>query len=199
MALALASAGVTGRFPAKPADLVIQGLKSFGASDEITELTDQLRGEVFQAAKAAALAAAVNGVNALSERLRGVAAAADVDEDEVVADVGGALDTVAAGVGDSVLYDDEGDEEEVGEAEEVDEEEVGEAEEVDEGEDADLAEEAEYEEPRRPPPRRRATRQPTEPRVSARGSTRAASAVQSPIRAARPRPATTRAPVRRGR
>jgi hypothetical protein len=185
MALALASAGVTGRFPAKPADLVIQGLKSFGASDEVTELTDQLRGEVFQAAKAAALAAAVNGVNALSERLRGVATAADVAEDEVVADVGGVLDTVAAGVGDSVLYDDE------------DEKEVGEAEEVDEDEDADLAEE--YEEPRRPPPRRRATRQPARPRVSARRSTRAASADQSPIRTPRPRPATTRAPVRRGR
>jgi hypothetical protein len=193
MALALASAGVTGRFPAKPADLVIQGLKSFGASDEITELTDQLRGEVFQAAKAAALAAAVNGVNALSERLRGVAAAADVDEDEVVADVGGALDTVAAGVGDTVLYDDEGDEEEeLGDAED-------EAEEVDEDEQTVLSEELEDEESRRSPPRRRATRQPTQPRVSARGSTRAASAVQSPIRAARPRPATTRAPVRRGR
>lgn len=66
IAMMLAAAGITGKFPAMPASLVAQGLKSLGASDQLRDLTDQLRGEVLTAAKAATLAAATNRVDARS-------------------------------------------------------------------------------------------------------------------------------------
>jgi hypothetical protein len=72
IAMMLAAAGITGKFPTMPASLVAQGLKSLGASDQLHDLTDQLRGEVLNAAKAATLAAATNRVDALNDRLQGV-------------------------------------------------------------------------------------------------------------------------------
>jgi hypothetical protein len=72
IALMLAAAGITGKFPAMPASLVANGLKSLGGSDQLHDLTDQLRGEVLNAAKAATLAAATNRVDALNDRLQGV-------------------------------------------------------------------------------------------------------------------------------
>jgi hypothetical protein len=72
IAMMLAAAGVTGRFPAMPASLLASGLKSLGASDQLHDLTDQLRGEVLSAAKAATLAAATHRVDALNDRLQGV-------------------------------------------------------------------------------------------------------------------------------
>jgi hypothetical protein len=78
IAMMLAAAGITGKFPAMPASLVTQGLKSLGASDQLHDLTEQLRGEVLTAAKAATLAAATNRVDALNDRLQGVAPTEEV-------------------------------------------------------------------------------------------------------------------------
>src|SRR3954447_5415578 len=86
IAMMLAAAGITGRFPAMPAGLLAQGLKSLGASDQLHDLTDQLRGAVLTAARAAKLAAATNRVDALTDRLQGV----------VTTDVGGLADDSAA-------------------------------------------------------------------------------------------------------
>jgi hypothetical protein len=96
LALMLAAAGMTGKFPTSPSALAAQGLKSLGASADVSQLTQQLRGEVLNAARAAALAAATKQVDALNDRLQGVTSA--VGADEVLEDVG---DTVG-GVGDTV-------------------------------------------------------------------------------------------------
>ncbi|HZA09831.1 hypothetical protein [Mycobacterium sp.] len=104
LAMMLAAAGITGKFPARPTDLVAHGLKSLGASAELSELTEQLRGEVLNAARAAALTAATHQVDALNNRLQG--ATGTVDADEVLDDVGetvgdtvdGSLDTVGRSV-----------------------------------------------------------------------------------------------------
>jgi hypothetical protein len=72
LALMLAAAGITGKFPSSPTDLVAHGVKSLGTSSQLTELTDQLRGELLNAAKAAAVAAATSRVDALNDRLQGV-------------------------------------------------------------------------------------------------------------------------------
>jgi hypothetical protein len=78
IALMVAGAGLTGKFPAGPGGLVTQGLRSLGASDQLHDLTDQLRGEVLTAARAAAMAAATNRVDALNNRLQGVVPTEDV-------------------------------------------------------------------------------------------------------------------------
>ena len=78
IALMLAAAGITGKFPAMPATMLSQGLKSLGASDQLHDLTDQLRGEVLNAAKAATLAAATHRVDALNDRLQGVVPTEDI-------------------------------------------------------------------------------------------------------------------------
>jgi hypothetical protein len=72
IAMMLAAAGITGKFPARSAELLAHGLKSLGAADQLHDLTDQLRGEVLTAAKAAALSAATHRVDALNDRLQGV-------------------------------------------------------------------------------------------------------------------------------
>src|SRR6185312_3526416 len=58
VALMLAAAGITGKFPGSPTQLVAHGLKSLGASADVSQLSQQLRGELLDAARAAALAAA---------------------------------------------------------------------------------------------------------------------------------------------
>ena len=73
LALMLAAAGITGKFPSSPTDLVAHGVKSLGGSHQIADITEQLRGELLNAAKAAALAAATSRVDALNDRLQGVA------------------------------------------------------------------------------------------------------------------------------
>lgn len=215
LALMLASAGMTGKFRTKPTDVLADGLQALGASDELMQLTDQLRGQALSAAKAAALATAINGVNALNERLQQAPLAG---ADDIVEDVGDTVDTVGADVGDTV--GDVGDT--LGKsvesvsgllrggapaAEEDEEADLYEDEVIDEDEgpldleDTDLADDAEPvdEEPQPPPRKRRATPKPTAPRASARRSARAATVDEPQARAVRRRPATTRAPVRRGR
>ena len=103
LALMLAAAGVTGKFPTTPTALAAQGLKSLGASADVSQLSQQLRGEVLNAAKAAALAAAMKQVDSLNDRLQGVSSA--VDTDQVLEDVGdtvGSVGKTAGGVGGSL-------------------------------------------------------------------------------------------------
>jgi len=213
LALMLAAAGVTGKFPAGPADLVASGLTSLGGSAGLGELKEQLRGEVLGAARSAALAAVTNQVDSLNDRLQGVTSVVGADE---------VLDDVGSTVGDTLNvagrrrrrseddeYLDEDDaydelEDDEGEApldvDEVDDD-IDDEEDIDEtniDEEPDLEEE----EPEPPVTRRRATRRATAPRTSVRRSTRTAVHDEPTARAARRRPgatATKRSTVRRGR
>ena len=90
VALMLAAAGVTGKFPGGPTQLVAQGLKSLGASADVSQLSQQLRGELLAAARAAAVAAATHQVDSLNDRLQGVTST--VGADEVLEDVGDTVD-----------------------------------------------------------------------------------------------------------
>jgi len=223
IAMMLAAAGVTGKFPATPAGLLAQGLKSLGASDQLHDLTDQLRGEVLTAARAATLAAATNRVDALNDRLQGV-----VPTEEVGRAAGSATRglTSVAGRGRRARHDDfdesedsYGDEEPLDvEEEDLDEEDLDEEDfedddlddeelEDDDLEDHDLAEDLEDDEEaddEPAPPRRRAARRAATPRTSTRRSRTTAAEhngepPKAPSRRGRASTATKRAPVRRGR
>ncbi|MGZ4524949.1 MAG: hypothetical protein ACXVX7_00560 [Mycobacterium sp.] len=102
-ALMLAGAGMTGKFPAKPADVLAYGLKSLGGSAELGQLTEQLRGEVLGAARSAALTAVTHQVDSLNDRLQGVTSA--VGADEVLDDVGGTVGDTADEVGVNDVLD----------------------------------------------------------------------------------------------
>jgi hypothetical protein len=225
LALMLASAGITGKFRTRPTDVLADGLKSLGASEELMQVADQLRDQALNAAKAAALATAINRVNALNERLQQAPATGvgEVVEDvgdtvETGTDVGDTVADVGDAVGESVksvtgllrrraptsvddeeadLYEDDAVDDDEGslDVEEQD------GEEFDQYEEADLADEAEPvdEEPQPSPPKRRAAPKPTARRASVRRSATVAAVDEPQARAVRRRPATTRAPVRRGR
>jgi len=193
VALMLAGAGMTGKFPGSPTQLVAQGLKSLGASADVSQLSQQLRGELLDAARAAALAAATHQVDSLNDRLQGVTST--VGADELLEDVGDTVDQTVepvrslTGLGrgrkrrrdDDDLYDEDDDSYQDDEPLGVDEDDEG-GEDLDEGTDDldedDLNAEPENEEP----PRRRAAGQST-----GRAPRRRATAT------------TGRAPVRRGR
>jgi hypothetical protein len=218
IAMMLAAAGITGKFPAMPAGLLAQGLKSLGASEQLHDLSDQLRGEVLTAAKAATLAAATHRVDALNDRLQGV-----VPTEEVGRAAGSATHGLTSVTGrarrtrDEDLderEDDYGEEEPLDVEEEDLEDEGFEDDDLDDEdlEDQDMAddfedeagddEDEEYEEPA--PARRRATRRTATPRTSARRSSATAAdhngePPKRPSRGGRASAATKRAPVRRGR
>lgn len=198
LALMLAAAGITGKFPTSPTALVGQGLKSLGANADITQLTEQLRGELLNAGRAAALSAATSQIESLNDRLQGVTSTVDVDE--TLDDVGGIVGGKRRRKRPEDDYDeddafDESDEEDEDEEdeepldvdevdedfedepdEEPDEEDVDE-EDVDDDqaldEDDELEDEPE-EEPEPPVTRRRAARRPSAPRKSTRASKRTA-------------------------
>src|SRR6185436_3064077 len=199
VALMLAAAGITGKFPGNPTQLVAHGLKSLGASADVSQLSQQLRGELLDAARAAALAAATHQVDALNDRLQGVTSA--VGADELLDDVGDTVDRAGepvrslTGLGrrrrrrddedgyqDDDTYEDE-------EPLDVDEEDVDEDEEPDDDDldEDDLETEPADDEPQAARPRRRAAGQDTAP-STARAPRRRATTT-----------ATKRAPVRRGR
>lgn len=227
IALMLAAAGITGKFPAMPASLVANGLKSLGASDQLHDLTDQLRGEVLNAAKAATLAAATHRVDALNDRLQGV-----VPTEQVGRAAGSATRGLTSVTGhgrrgreDDFEEDEDayGDEEPLDvEEEDLEDEDVEDFEDEDvegedfededqdleddlEGEDEDEDEDDEDDEDDEPaPPRRRAARKAVTPRASARRSRttpadRKGEPQKAPSRRGRASAATKRAPVRRGR
>jgi hypothetical protein len=223
IALMLAAAGITGKFPVMPASLVANGLKSLGASDQLHDLTDQLRGEVLNAAKAATLAAATHRVDALNDRLQGV-----VPTEQVGQAAGSATRGLTSVAGrarrarDDDFEEDEdaySDDEEPLDVEEEDlededfEDEEPEDEDVDDQdlededfEDQDTEDDVEGEDEDEEPvaPRRRATRRAATPRTSARRSRTTAAdrdgePPKGPSRRGRKSAATKRAPVRRGR
>ncbi|WP_241566018.1 hypothetical protein [Prescottella agglutinans] len=71
-ALMLAGAGATGRLPSSSQGLVREGVKRLGNSAEVSKLAESLRGELVDAAKHAAVAAASNRIDALTDRIEGV-------------------------------------------------------------------------------------------------------------------------------
>jgi hypothetical protein len=197
VALMLAAAGITGKFPGSPTQLVAHGLKSLGASADVSQLSQQLRGELLDAARAAALAAATHQVDSLNDRLQGVTST--VGADEVLEDVGDTVDQASepvrslTGLGRKRRRDDRQDEEDVYEEDDDTYDDDDEPLDVDEDVDEDDLEddldeddseaEPEDDEPQAARPRRRAAGQTT-----GRAPQRRATAT-----------ATKRAPVRRGR
>ncbi|HKH51831.1 MAG TPA: hypothetical protein VKA77_08570 [Mycobacterium sp.] len=213
LALMLAAAGITGKFPSSPTDLVAHGVKSLGTSDQLTDLTAQLRGELLNAAKAAAVAAATSRVDALNDRLQGVVSPSNVSDLADQAGVSDVADRAGAPLrslgrrrpaqeqDEEDVYDTEEEEEEgVYDDEDEPSEREGDA----DYEDNEIVDEDEELEPEAEPeelqarPRRRASRQETSPRSSARRSARKASDA-APTRRRRASASTKRAPVRRGR
>jgi len=202
VALMLAAAGITGKFPGSPTQLVAHGLKSLGASADVSQLSQQLRGELLDAARAAALAAATHQIDSLNDRLQGVTST--VGADELLEDVGDTVgDTVdragepvrsLTGLGRKRRRDDEDryeedddtyeDDEPLDVDEDIDEDEEPDDDDLDED---DLETEPADDEPQAARPRRRAAGQDTAP-STARAPRRRATTT-----------ATKRAPVRRGR
>ena len=70
MALMLAAAGATGRFPGGPRDLLARGTKMLASSPELAKIGDTVRGELVNAAKAAAVTATSRRIDSLSNRLQ---------------------------------------------------------------------------------------------------------------------------------
>lgn len=69
-AMGLVSAGTIGRVAKNPGELVAQGSKLLGSSPEVKELTEGVRGRLMEAGKVAAMAAASNQINSLTDRLQ---------------------------------------------------------------------------------------------------------------------------------
>ncbi|QDC16792.1 hypothetical protein [Rhodococcus ruber] len=166
LALMLAGAGLTGRLPNNPQDILKRGASMVGSSPELVKITDSVRGELMSAARAAAVTAASNRIDSLNERLQQRAtgrpkASEEEPEEEESADEG-PEDEYAEGEYEPA---EESAEEEYPE-EETDEEEAPE-----EGEGApEEAEEAEEEAPkparRRPAARRRTGESTSRPKTS---------------------------------
>ncbi|OBK76108.1 hypothetical protein [Mycobacterium sp. 1164985.4] len=208
IALMLAAAGLTGKFPG-PGQLVTRGINSLGVSDQVHDLSSQLRGEVLTAARAAAMTAATNRVDALNDRLQGV-----VPTDDVARTAGSAVGDVTSATGllngrrkqvdaddsydDSYDEDDYDDEPLDVEEEDLDDDDFEEddLEDLDEYTDLD----ADNDEPDDEPPRR-AARRAASPRSSRPARrTRAGSNGEAQGRPTRRSSAAAkRAPVRRGR
>ncbi|MFF0816681.1 hypothetical protein ACFYVR_16240 [Rhodococcus sp. NPDC003318] len=70
LALMLAGGALTGRLPTGPGGLMKQATGALGSSTELGRLTESVRGELAGAARAAAVAAAANRIDALSDRLQ---------------------------------------------------------------------------------------------------------------------------------
>ncbi|MDV7355358.1 hypothetical protein R4282_20385 [Rhodococcus oxybenzonivorans] len=93
MALMLAAAGATGRFPGGPRVLLERGTKMLASSPEVAKIGESVRGELLNAARAAAVTAASQRIDSLNSRLQS-------SGQGVTDTVGGVADV--AGVGDVV-------------------------------------------------------------------------------------------------
>ena len=151
LAMMLAGAGVTGKLPANPQELLQRGSSMIGSSPEITKITDSVRGELVNAARAAAVTAVSNRIDALNDRLQtradGDGAEARSDEETEQPDYEDEYDESPETDEDR----DDQDRDEEPEYDETDEEESGAEEEP---------------EPERPAPRRRTARTTSRPRTS---------------------------------
>jgi len=70
VAMMLAGAGMTGKLPSNPQELLQRSASMLGSSPEINKITESVRGELMHAARAAAVTAASNRIDALNERLQ---------------------------------------------------------------------------------------------------------------------------------
>lgn len=156
LAMMLAGAGVTGKLPSNPQELLQRSASMLGSSPEVSKITESVRGELMHAARAAAVTAASHRIDALNERLQARAGGGADEEPE------------------DAEYEDEYDESREGEEsrggrsrssrtrdEEPDYDETDE-----EGADEEDSGEDEEPEPERPAPRRRAARATSRPRAS---------------------------------
>ncbi|MEY7971946.1 hypothetical protein AB8O38_08095 [Saccharomonospora xinjiangensis] len=93
LALMIAAAGATGKHGTNPTGLLRAGLSRLGESAELGKLTESVRGELLDSARAAATKAATSRVESLTQRLSGDSGGqkeADGDEaDGEVRDTGG--------------------------------------------------------------------------------------------------------------
>ncbi|EID52440.1 hypothetical protein [Saccharomonospora xinjiangensis] len=71
LALMIAAAGATGKHGTNPAGLLRAGLSRLGESAELGKLTESVRGELLDSARAAATKAATSRVESLTQRLSG--------------------------------------------------------------------------------------------------------------------------------
>ncbi|MBX4168781.1 hypothetical protein HBA53_14860 [Rhodococcus pyridinivorans] len=162
VAMMLAGAGMTGKLPSNPQELLQRSASMLGSSPEISKITESVRGELMHAARAAAVTAASNRIDALNERLQSRASGGGRSEEPEDAEY-------------EDEYDESRDEEESrgsrrrgsrNRDEEPDYDETDEegSDEEDSGEE-DSGDEEEPE-PERPAPRRRAARATSRPRTS---------------------------------
>ncbi|AYA24478.1 hypothetical protein SAMN02745947_01561 [Rhodococcus rhodochrous J3] len=147
LAMMLAGAGMTGKLPSNPQELLQRSASMLGSSPEINKITESVRGELMNAARAAAVTAASNRIDALNERLQSRASGGgERSEDEP----------------EDAEYEDEYDERDEEPEYEADESDAAQ----DETGDDEGAEEESDTEPERPAPRRRTTRASSRPRTS---------------------------------
>ncbi|MGW0018096.1 hypothetical protein ACWDUD_07190 [Rhodococcus sp. NPDC003382] len=205
LALMLAGAGLSGRLPGTPQELMKRGVSALGSSPELSKITESVRGELLGAARAAAVTAASNQIDSLNERLQ---------------QGGGLLRSKRSTKSEDEDYEepqDEYDEDEQGayEDEPTDEEETSEEDTGDEGtgeeasgeEDTEDAEAEEERKPakKRPPARRRTSESASSTR--SRSAPRRKKSDEDDEQAPKPRrrssrtesSASGRAPVRRTR
>jgi hypothetical protein len=192
MALMLAAAGATGRFPGGPRVLLERGTKMLASSPEVAKIGESVRGELLNAARAAAVTAASQRIESLNSRLQS-------GGEGLTDTVGGVADV--AGVGDVVRKKGRRSRKDDVDAATVD------AEPEDEyaDEEAEIEDEQDEDEPepavRRPTARRRAT----SGAGSRNGESRSESAADEGdepaprVRKTRAQAPTDAAPVRRGR
>ncbi|MFZ2172790.1 MAG: hypothetical protein WAW17_01900 [Rhodococcus sp. (in: high G+C Gram-positive bacteria)] len=95
LALMLAGAGATGRFPGSPGQLVQRGVKLVSSSPQFAEVSQSVRGDLMNAMRIAAVTAASQRIDSLSNRLQGTA-------EETVGGVGETVGGVGEGAGDVV-------------------------------------------------------------------------------------------------
>ncbi|UVT23448.1 DNA polymerase V family protein [Rhodococcus pyridinivorans] len=162
VAMMLAGAGMTGKLPSNPQELLQRSASMLGSSPEINKITESVRGELMHAARAAAVTAASNRIDALNERLQSRASGGGRSEEPEDAEYEDEYDesrdeekSRGSRRRGSRNRDEEPDYDETDE-EGADEEDSGEEDSGDEGEA----------EPERPAPRRRAARATSRPRTS---------------------------------
>jgi outer membrane biosynthesis protein TonB len=82
LALLLAGGGMTGRLPGTPRELMQQAAGALGSSTELGKITESVRGDLIGAARAAAVTAAANRIEALNDRLQLPAPEEEPESDE---------------------------------------------------------------------------------------------------------------------
>ena len=152
------------RIATNPRALLKQGQQLIESNEELSKLSDQVRGQLFEAARSAAVATANSRMNSLSDAIRdrserfALGSGDDVVEGEYEeSDEDDESDDDYDDYDDEYDDDDEDDEDDVDESDETGEEEPEESEEPDESEESEEPDEPDEEEDEEEeePPRRR--------------------------------------------